>query len=85
MAFLCRISPGPRLRWPSLQPDTRLLTQQRPARSAHQAMTEVAAVQPAGENGPQEGPADWKKQLNLPARDTRVQTEVSAGRVRFSC
>jgi ATP-dependent RNA helicase DDX6/DHH1 len=32
-------------------------------------MAEVAA-QP-----PQEGPADWKKQLNLPARDTRVQTE----------
>ncbi len=31
---------------------------------------------------PQEGPADWKKQLNLPARDTRVQTEVGrrAGR-----
>jgi ATP-dependent RNA helicase DDX6/DHH1 len=38
-------------------------------------MTEVAAAQPAGDNGPQEGPADWRKQLNLPAKDTRVQTE----------
>ena len=47
-------------------------------------MTEVAAAQPAGDNGPQEGPADWRKQLNLPAKDTRVQTEVNARRLAVS-
>ncbi len=37
-------------------------------------MTEVSTVQPTPA-----GADDWKSRLNLPAKDTRVQTEVSFG------